>query len=145
MFFTSRDLTKSCLILIYHYFLQGTIIGLIESTFPLKLKENNFSFSEIGIYMLCKYPFSLKLLWAPMVDTYYFTWLGLRKTWIIGSQIVCAIVLLVLVSYYESLIKERNIYILSLIAILAIFSIASQDIAVDALALKIIDKQVNKL
>jgi len=142
MFSTSRDITKSCFLLIYHYFLQGITIGLIEMYFPIKLKENHFTFSEIGIYMLCKYPFSLKLLWAPIVDTYYFKFLGLRKTWIIGSQTLCGFILLILVYYYEILIQERNIFILSCIAISSIFAIATQDIALDALALKIIDKQV---
>jgi MFS transporter, PAT family, solute carrier family 33 (acetyl-CoA transportor), member 1 len=38
--------------------------------------------------MMCTLPFSLKVLWSPFVDLYYFKSFGRRKSWIIPMQVV---------------------------------------------------------
>lgn len=35
--------------------------------------------------MMCTIPFSLKMLWAPIIDLYYFKDFGKRKTWIVPT------------------------------------------------------------
>jgi len=116
-------------------------MGLIYITFPLKLKDN-FNFSEIGLFSFSSYPYSLKLLWSPFVDTYYFKNIGLRKTWIIFSQLVCGCLLIILSYNYDYLMNEKKIYILTLLAFLIIFCVATQDIAVDAIGLTISESDV---
>ena len=144
MFSTSSDITFNSLLLIFHYFLQGLIMGLMFSTFPLKLKEY-FNYSDLGLFYYCSYPFSFKLIWSPLVDTYYFKSIGLRKTWIILSQIVCGGLLFVLYFNYEYFMSEKKIYYLAVLSFLIIFCVATQDIAVDALALTISGKEVSEL
>ena len=82
-------------LLIFLYSLQGLVIGLLLETLQLRLKTY-FNYSEIGIFLLCSYPFSLKILWSPIIDTYYLKSIGLRKTWIILSQLICAAILFLL-------------------------------------------------
>ncbi len=142
MFSTNREITFTSLFLIYHYFIQGLILGIFYTTFPLKLKES-FNFSEIGMFNTCVYPHFLKILWAPIVDTYYIKSIGLRKTWIISSQIILGILCIILCQYYDYIMNEKKIVLLTGISILINASSATQDIALDALGLALAGKEVN--
>lgn len=129
-------------LLISLYTLQGLIFGILLETLQLKLKQD-FNYSEIGIYMLCSYPFSLKILWSPIVDTFYLKFIGLRKTWILIAQIMTGVILMYLSMSIDNLIHNKNIFILAIIAFVLMFSIATQDIAVDGWALTLCGKDVN--
>lgn len=48
--------------------LQGIPVGLAFGTMPFLLKAR-LSYSDIGFFMLATYPYSLKLLWSPVVDS----------------------------------------------------------------------------
>jgi len=39
-----------------------------------------------ALYSLTKWPFSLKLLWAPLVDALYVQKFGRRKSWLLPVQ-----------------------------------------------------------
>ena len=56
------NITLLCLL----YTLQGIPMGL-AAVLPLMLKERGVSFGDLSMFSLNSYPFSLKLLWAPMV------------------------------------------------------------------------------
>ena len=58
-----------------------------------------FSYTQLGTLSLAAYPFSLKLLWSPIVDSVFIPWIGRRKTWIIPTQLVLG-GLFVYCSYY---------------------------------------------
>ncbi|CAM9841399.1 unnamed protein product, partial [Hapterophycus canaliculatus] len=47
------------------------------------------SYSEQAIFSLVSFPFSLKLLWAPLVDSLYFPSFGRRKSWLVPAQLLC--------------------------------------------------------
>ncbi len=128
-------------LLIFLYFLQGLVIGLLLETIQLNLKSS-FNYSEIGIYLLCSYPFSLKILWSPIVDTYYINKLGLRKTWIIFSQIISSALLIYLSYSVDGMIQEKRIYALAVVCFVLVFCISTQDIAVDGWALSLCGKEV---
>jgi len=49
--------------------------------------QSRLSFSQIGIFSLATYPYSFKLLWSPIVDSWYSTRLGRRKSWIVPVQV----------------------------------------------------------
>ena len=42
-------------------------IGLAFGTMPFLLKAR-LSYADVGVFMLCTYPYSIKLLWSPVVD-----------------------------------------------------------------------------
>jgi len=44
------------------------------------------SFNANAIFALCSWPFSLKLLWAPIVDACFVRAFGRRKTWLVPVQ-----------------------------------------------------------
>ena len=43
-----------------------------------------------GVFSFVSWPFSLKILWAPLVDSLYFPALGQRRTWLIPVQVCWA-------------------------------------------------------
>lgn len=67
--------------------LQGIPVGLAFGSIPFLLRAK-LSYSQIGIFTLCTYPYSLKLLWSPIVDSVFSKRLGRRKSWIVPIQII---------------------------------------------------------
>lgn len=60
--------------------------GLTFGTIPFLLKSS-LSYAEIAVFSLAGYPYSLKLLWSPIVDSIYAKRFGRRKSWIIPIQL----------------------------------------------------------
>ena len=56
----------SIALLLLLYTLQGVPMGLAASV-PLLLQERGASYSQQAVFSLVSWPFSLKLLWAPLV------------------------------------------------------------------------------
>jgi PAT family acetyl-CoA transporter-like MFS transporter 1 len=51
------------------------------------------SYKANAIFALCSWPFSLKLLWAPVVDAVYFRSFGRRKTWLVPVQALAGLLM----------------------------------------------------
>ena len=69
--------------------MQGIPLGLVFGSIPYMLKSqksNTLSYSQFGLFSLAGYPYSLKLLWSPLVDQIYSRRLGRRKSWILPVQ-----------------------------------------------------------
>jgi PAT family acetyl-CoA transporter-like MFS transporter 1 len=77
------------------YFLQGIPIGL-ASSLPLILSAKGASFSDQALFSLASWPYSLKLLWAPIVDSLHTSrWrLGQRKSWVVPCQLLTGAVMI---------------------------------------------------
>ena len=67
--------------------IQGIPIGLAFGSIPFLLKSK-LSYSQIGIFSLATYPYSLKLLWSPIVDSIFSPAIGRRKSWIVPMQFI---------------------------------------------------------
>ena len=93
---TSEGLTdadkRAMVLLVALYLLQGIPVGLAFGSIPYLLRSK-LSYSQIGIFTLCTYPYSLKLLWSPVVDSCYSPRVGRRKSWIIPVQYTVAVML----------------------------------------------------
>jgi hypothetical protein len=63
-------------------------------TLPMILKDRGASYSAIGTFALTSWPFSIKLLWAPLVDSIYNPQIGRRKTWLVPVQILIGVLLI---------------------------------------------------
>ena len=48
------------------------------------LLQAKASYTAIGIFSLASYPYSLKLLWSPVVDSIYSLAFGRRKSWVVS-------------------------------------------------------------
>lgn len=61
---------RALALLVALYLLQGIPVGLAFGSIPFLLRAK-LSYSQIGIFTLCTYPYSLKLLWSPIVDSIF--------------------------------------------------------------------------
>ncbi|KAI9101936.1 acetyl-coenzyme A transporter 1 [Phlyctochytrium arcticum] len=126
-------------LLVILYLLQGVPLGLTFGAIPFLLKSR-LSYSEIALISLSQYPYSLKLLWSPIVDTYFFKAIGRRKSWIVPIQAITGIMLFVLGSRIDTIFKEETLPVTYLAVLLTalVFFCATQDIAVDGWALTLL-------
>ena len=86
---------SSILLLVFLYILQGIPLGLAGSM-PMVLQNTGISYKQQAVFSLVFWPFSLKLLWAPIVDSVYIKSLGRRKTWLVPTQYLIGIFMLIL-------------------------------------------------
>jgi PAT family acetyl-CoA transporter-like MFS transporter 1 len=130
MVFKQNVLFWNIVVVVIFYILQGVIGGLISSI-PLFLTSYKASWKQQGTFSWVGYPYSFKILWAPIIDSVYIHRFGRNQTWLIPIQFTVGIILLILSFYLESLLVNLEIVILTFIFLLICFLIASQDIVVD--------------
>lgn len=143
---TSRGLTakdkRALALLIVLYCLQGVPLGLTMGSLPYLLQPK-LSYSAIGTFSLASYPYSLKLLWSPIVDAIYNTKLGRRKSWILPVQVVVGCSLLYIGRHVDQWIDtaSANLYTLTGFFFFLVLLCATQDIAVDGWALTLLSEE----
>ncbi|CAM9338726.1 unnamed protein product, partial [Pylaiella littoralis] len=137
-----QDLPSIVLLLIL-YTLQGIPMGL-SGSIPFLLLEK-VSYSEQAIFSLVSLPFSLKLLWAPLVDSLYFPSFGRRKSWLVPAQLLCGGMMLWARSVMDDWIgedgKKPHVKTLTGYFLALYFIMATQDIAVDGWALTMLSRE----
>lgn len=99
----------------------------------------------MGLFSFAFWPFSLKLIWAPIVDSAYFKKIGRRKSWLIPVQLLLGLSFLYLSSHIDFIMNHVNegsiIVWFTGILTFNMFLAATQDIAVDGWALTILSEQ----
>ena len=112
-------------------FSAGLPYLLVFSTLTAWLREEAVSRSAIGFFAWVGITYSIKVLWAPVVDRIPIFALperiGQRRSWMLLAQIGISSGLLLM-----SLIGPTDLFLLSLFALLVAFSSATQDISIDA-------------
>ena len=140
----------------------------LSGSVPLVLTARLVSYNDQAVFSLVSLPYSLKLLWAPIVDALYLSnrhpnslgnrlKLGRRKSWVIPVQFLSALVMLLISSTVDELLgddlsklssfeqranaKPVQIVMLTLLFLFLYVLMATQDIAVDAWALTMLSKE----
>lgn len=123
-------------LLLLLYTLQGVPMGL-GKVIPMILKERGCSYAELGQFSLQSWPFSLKLLWAPLADTHFIARIGRRKTWLVPAQTLIGIIMMYASTRLDELLyaERPQVASLTLLFLAMNFMCATQDIAVDGWAL----------
>lgn len=113
-------------------FSSGLPFYLIFQTLSIWLREEGVSRSDIGLFAWVGFAFTLKFLWAPVLDRVPVPFIerrvGRRRAWMAIAQILVAATL-VAMSFAD---PAANLTYVAFIAVLIAFSAATQDIAVDA-------------
>lgn len=137
----ARDFRAVCLLLVL-YTLQGVPMGL-SSSVGFILQERGATYAEQGAFSLASWPFSLKVLWAPIVDAVYVKRVGQRRTWVLPLQITVGCTLLALANALGRLISEEgsDVRTLTWTFFWLYLLLASQDIAVDGWALTMLSEK----
>ncbi|CAO3635761.1 unnamed protein product [Mucor hiemalis] len=126
----------------YGNFALLVTLCLCFGSIPFLLKAK-LSYSQIAIFSLSSWPYSLKLIWSPIVDAVYTPKLGRRKSWIVPIQILTGILFYFLGNNIDAMMSADHIpiYALTYSFLTTIFFCATQDIAVDGWALTLLSKE----
>ncbi|KAL1507345.1 hypothetical protein AB1Y20_008191 [Prymnesium parvum] len=135
------------------YTLQGIPMGL-HASLPLIMAERKVLTSELAFFSFASYPFSFKLLWAPLVDSIYSSSFGRRKTWIVPAQAAIGLLLTMCADQVEVMLgavpgdaESGTVNVKALTYLFFTFYVlaATQDIAVDGLALTVLSARNKEL
>jgi PAT family beta-lactamase induction signal transducer AmpG len=113
-------------------FSSGLPLALSGSTLLVWMRESGVDLGTIGLFALVGTPYTLKFLWAPLVDALHVPLLtrsfGRRRGWLLFSQLllIVAILLLALTD------PARSPLFVALGALLVAATSSTQDIVVDA-------------
>jgi hypothetical protein len=124
------------------------------------------AYNANAIFALCSWPFSLKLLWAPIVDACYLKRFGRRKSWLVPVQFLAGLLMVAGSNYVERQLgiststtsttvssssdphavlhhinMHMNVTGLTVFFFALYFLMATQDIAVDGWALTMLSKK----
>ncbi|XP_050521728.1 acetyl-coenzyme A transporter 1-like isoform X2 [Daktulosphaira vitifoliae] len=130
-------------ILMFLYTLQGVPLGL-SAAIPIMMQKKHITYKEQAEFSFSTWPFSLKLLWAPIVDSIFCAKFGRRKTWLVPVQYLIGLFLLFLgmnINEWLILTEDPNTMFLTLMFFCLNFLAATQDIAVDGWALTMLRKE----
>lgn len=135
----------SIILLTFLYILQGIPLGL-AGTVPIMLQSMGVSYKEQAIFSFVYWPFAIKLLWAPIVDSFYISSFGRRKSWLLPTQYLLGFFMIVLSYNVPHLLGQAegekiNVFALAVHFFILNLLAATQDIAVDGWALTMLSKE----
>ncbi|WP_196778951.1 AmpG family muropeptide MFS transporter [Lysobacter silvisoli] len=124
-------------------FSSGIPIYLVGNTLGYWMRENAIELSTIGFLSWVGLAYSLKFLWAPLVDKtdapLFGRWLGRRRGWMLLTQLVAAAALLgmaLLEPRHGGLhlggVQVNQLLVFGAMALVVALASATQDIVIDA-------------
>ncbi|KAG7308685.1 hypothetical protein JYU34_005907 [Plutella xylostella] len=130
-------------VLLFLYTLQGIPLGL-GGAVPMLLQNRGITYTQQAEFSFVNWPFSIKLLWAPIVDAIFCQKFGRRKTWLVPVQYLIGIVMIIMSNGVTEWLgpdgKAPSMPILTMSFMFLNFLAATQDIAVDGWALTMLKR-----
>ena len=121
------------------YVSQGLPQGFIHYALKNHLADQGFTTAKIGCVIgMISVPWAVKFLWGPIVDRFGIASMGKRRPWIILSQALTVIVLLIL-AIVPGL--DSNIYLLGLGILSVNIWTSLQDVCTDSLAVDLVPEK----
>lgn len=120
-------------------FSAGLPFLLVFSTLSAWLREADISRSTIGLFSWIGITYSIKFVWAPVVDRLNLPFLthrfGKRRSWMLSGQLGIALGLIAM----SDINPTSDLYLMAFCALLVAFASATQDIALDAFRIESAD------
>lgn len=117
-------------------FASGLPLALTGGTLQAWATMAGVSLQNIGFLTLVGTAYTLKFLWAPLVDRYAPPVLGRRRSWIFFTQIALAASIATMGLFSP----ETHLAVLAMLAVFVAFLSATQDIAFDAYSTDVLRK-----
>ncbi|XP_022174745.1 acetyl-coenzyme A transporter 1-like [Myzus persicae] len=131
-------------LLIILYIIQGFPIGL-SGALPIILQSKKMvTYEDQAAFSISLWPYSIKLLWAPVVDALYVKCIGRRKCWLLPLQLLMGLLILYMASNIDDWLPESgkpNLTMLITVVFVVNILSATQDIVVDGWALTMLKKK----
>jgi MFS transporter, PAT family, beta-lactamase induction signal transducer AmpG len=118
-------------------FSSGTPLYLTSQTLQAWMTVEGVDLATIGMFSLVSLPYSLKFLWAPVMDRYVPPFLGRRRGWLVITQLA----LLLSIAAMSLHDPSRALQLLAFNAILIAFFSASTDVVFDAYKVDVLDER----
>lgn len=116
------------------YLVQGLPFGFQANALAALLRDQGVSMTHITLTTALALPWSLKALWAPLVDRHHVPAIGARRSWILPMQLLLA---LSMVAAAFAPVHPDPLPLLALVLLMNLFA-ATMDIAVDGLAVDLL-------
>ncbi len=110
-------------------FSSGLPLLLTSNTIKLWLAEAKVDITIIGYFGWVGMAYTLKFMWAPILDRFAFLRMGRRRFWMVASQTAILIGLMLL----GTLNPNQSLALMAAVCVWIAFFSATQDIAIDAL------------
>jgi len=121
---------------------SGLPFALLLGTLYAWLGETGVDLETMGVFSLIGLAYAFKFLWSPLVDRgrVPMLWrLGRRRSWLVPIQALVGLVLVAL----SAMDPQRSIGLFSLLAGIAAFASATQDIVIDAWRVEVADESAS--
>jgi MFS transporter, PAT family, beta-lactamase induction signal transducer AmpG len=140
---TTRDVLRALrrpkvLAMLLLGFSSGLPLYLVGNTMGYWMREGGSELSAIGFLSWVGLAYTLKFLWAPVIDKTHVPLLGRlghRRGWMLLSQVIVAAGL----AGMAIVQPEGGLLVFGILALLAAFASATQDIVIDAWRIEIAD------
>ena len=118
------------------YFAQGFPWGFMTTALVAYLAKHGLTVEDTGhLIAMAILPWTFKLIWAPLIDSFNFPAMGRRRPWIIFAEIMMAVTLIVM-AMSRNIIS--NLTFLGWMFFLHNCFASLQDVCTDALAVDIL-------
>lgn len=113
------------------YFAEGMPFGIAKDVWPVYFRLHGVSLTDIGLMSLLGLPWTLKVLWSPLVDRF-----GERTQWITGCLLMLAIFTALMPAF------DPTSMTLTFWVVLVAFTVAAatQDVAIDAYTVGLVER-----
>tara|TARA_Y100000588_G_scaffold395238_1_gene521692 strand:+ start:3709 stop:4989 length:1281 start_codon:yes stop_codon:yes gene_type:complete len=122
-------------------FSAGLPFPLVFATLTTWLASVEIGIAEISMFAWVGIVYAIKFLWAPIVDRLSLPFLsrslGRRRSWMLSTQFAVLLGLLII----SSINPTENLSLFAVLSVLIAFSSATQDIAIDAYRIEIINNR----
>jgi MFS transporter, PAT family, beta-lactamase induction signal transducer AmpG len=118
-------------IVAFLYFVEGSPVSVLWEVLPVYLRLHGTSLRAIGGLRLLELPFSLKILWSPLVQRF-----GDRRAWVTGAMSVIAVV----VALLPAVDPARATALLFALVLVLTIAAATQDMAIDSYTVALIGR-----
>jgi PAT family beta-lactamase induction signal transducer AmpG len=129
------------LIVMFLGFSAGLPLALSGSTLLVWMREAGVDLGTIGLFALVGTPYTVKFLWAPLVDALdvplLSRLLGRRRGWLVFSQLL----LMVAIVFLGLLDPALSPWLVAFGALLVAAASATQDIVIDAFRIETLDER----
>jgi PAT family beta-lactamase induction signal transducer AmpG len=113
-------------------FSSGLPLALSGETLRVWMADRGVDLATIGLLTLAGLPYTIKFLWAPVVDALHVPWLtrrlGRRRSWLVASQLL----LMATIVFLGTRDPTGSPLMVGLAALIVAFASATQDIVIDA-------------
>lgn len=121
-------------------FASGLPLGLVWIAIPTWLAREGVDIKVIGLFTLAQAPWSFKFLWSPLMDRYALPLSRLSRK--LGWTLVAQVALLVLILILADVATHPDaIWIIGALTLAIAFASATQDIAIDAYTVEVLEPQ----